>query len=1010
MNRLIYLTLAIFVFLYGGAYAQCTGTPAANTVCAGPSSGGSGFSSWRALVGADIPSIAVPWVNITGTPTTLAGYGVTTVPWADLTGTPTTLTGYGITNARTALAGAITYYVNGNSAVTSATTVAGNAILHFAAGSSTTNATTSAANNVLHFASVPVTIYVGATITDSTASVIPAGTTVTAITQFTVTLSANVTGGGVGNGDTIKWSLSTFFVGQQITDSTASVIPNATTISSIAFSTTADVTISANVTGGGVGNGDTIQWGAACGSTGASTCGIGSDSNNGTAPATPFLTTQAAVNAIIFRTDLAGFGASVTLAHGASTNYAAHCDEGPVVGLSVFQIVGDSNVTTAVGVVVNSSGAAFAVKDLCTVAFLNMSFYDRPTNNGVNYISVGTGAAGHVDVFGLTFNSMTIGTFVAASYPGATITFTGAGNQITGGANAAFSTSAGGMIDFSGVTNSFTVTNNLTWGTSFMAALNDGEFNGVVALGATGTFGNPSGQVGLRCTIANSFIFSGVDPNLYFPGGTNCVPGVVVGAIGIASGSGVNYGSAGNCLVSGGGSGTPNSYVPCAGSGVPQNNLNTQSGNYSIQTTDCGATINETGAMKTITLPAVAGFATNCVLSVYNANATRGQLLSGFPGALSTAPNNVLWPTDTVTVQLVNGAWSLQAYPARHKITASITVFVDNTNGNDANDCLASTTSACKTIQGAINYVGTWDGNTQAILVSVADGTDTTGFTVNGPFHGNPSVTITGDTATPANCIISTTAVSPVTAINGATFSIGGFTLIATVGNGIVAKNASFVTVNGAMVYGAIQTAHISSQSASTVTVTANYTISGGAQNHWNAFGGTISAAGRTITTSGTPAFSTSFANAQSLGLLSVFSNTFSGTGATGPRFSASLGGVIFTNQTSATYFPGNASGTIATAGTIDSLNGVPTASGSCSVTTQTGGNLAGTFTASGACVAGTYILTFGAAAPAGWSCNASDRTTPADTVRQTASTTTSATFAATTANSDVVSFSCTYY
>jgi hypothetical protein len=41
----------------GVAQAQnCAGQPAANTVCAGPTSGSSGFPSFRALVGADIPS------------------------------------------------------------------------------------------------------------------------------------------------------------------------------------------------------------------------------------------------------------------------------------------------------------------------------------------------------------------------------------------------------------------------------------------------------------------------------------------------------------------------------------------------------------------------------------------------------------------------------------------------------------------------------------------------------------------------------------------------------------------------------------------------------------------------------------------------------------------------------------------------------------------------------------------------------------------------------------------
>lgn len=74
------------------------------------------------------------------------------------------------------------------------------------AGSVTTNATTAAGSAVLNFASVPSWIVAGMVAFDNTSSVIPAGTTVLSKTATTVTLSANVTGGGVGNGDSISFS------------------------------------------------------------------------------------------------------------------------------------------------------------------------------------------------------------------------------------------------------------------------------------------------------------------------------------------------------------------------------------------------------------------------------------------------------------------------------------------------------------------------------------------------------------------------------------------------------------------------------------------------------------------------------------------------------------------------------------------------------------------------------------------------------------------------------------
>jgi hypothetical protein len=84
---------------------------------------------------------------------------------------------------------------------------------------------------------------------------------------------------------------------------------------------------------------------------------------------------------------------------------------------------------------------------------------------------------------------------------------------------------------------------------------------------------------------------------------------------------------------------------------------------------------------------------------------------------------------------------------------------------------------------------------------------------------------------------------------------------------------------------------------------------------------------------------------------------------------------------------------------------------GSCTVTTFAGGATAGTFVGPvGACAAGTVAITFAFTAPTGWSCDATDRTTAADTIKQTASTTTKATFAATLAASDVVQYKCIAY
>ena len=84
-----------------------------------------------------------------------------------------------------------------------------------------------------------------------------------------------------------------------------------------------------------------------------------------------------------------------------------------------------------------------------------------------------------------------------------------------------------------------------------------------------------------------------------------------------------------------------------------------------------------------------------------------------------------------------------------------------------------------------------------------------------------------------------------------------------------------------------------------------------------------------------------------------------------------------------------------------------PAGSGTCAINTQIGGNTAGAFKANGACAGGTVILTFANAASNGYVCTAQDMTTTADTLKQTAYTTTTVTFTATLANLDTVVFSC---
>lgn len=94
---------------------------------------------------------------------------------------------------------------------------------------------------------------------------------------------------------------------------------------------------------------------------------------------------------------------------------------------------------------------------------------------------------------------------------------------------------------------------------------------------------------------------------------------------------------------------------------------------------------------------------------------------------------------------------------------------------------------------------------------------------------------------------------------------------------------------------------------------------------------------------------------------------------------------------------------TVTLNGSIINTGTAPTlTTGTCSGSAWTGGAVVGKFTAP-SCAAGTIIISSLPAAPNGYICDAQDQTTPADTLKQTANSTTSCTLTSTTAASDAV-------
>lgn len=284
--------------------------------------------------------------------------------------------------------------------------------------------------------------------------------------------------------------------------------------------------------------------------------------------------------------------------------------------------------------------------------------------------------------------------------------------------------------------------------------------------------------------------------------------------------------------------------------------------------------------------------------------------VSGTDGSISVQVGNTA-PAERLEISFV-----APFLRARELLTGARTYYV-RTDGSDSNTGLAnSATGAFLTLQKAINVVyGTLDLYGNNVTIQVGNGTYTTGVLVDSPQVGKGTITLQGDTTTPSNVVISTTSADAIKVMGQAVISVKGFKLVtATSGFGILCRDSGVTFITGKMEYGACASGHILSQTAQIISESISYTISGNAPYHIRAsLTGFISVFGCTVTLTGTPAFSTAYAQVLA-GVIVASSNSWTNT-ATGTRYDATLNGVINTGGGGANYFPGNAGGTTATGG-----------------------------------------------------------------------------------------------
>jgi hypothetical protein len=247
----------------------------------------------------------------------------------------------------------------------------------------------------------------------------------------------------------------------------------------------------------------------------------------------------------------------------------------------------------------------------------------------------------------------------------------------------------------------------------------------------------------------------------------------------------------------------------------------------------------------------------------------------------------------------------------REVCTADRTYYV-RSDGSDSNTGLSNTSGAAfLTISKAILTLTTLDGNGFQAFIQVADGTYNESVTLK-QCVGFSKITLQGNTATPANCLVA----------GGSSYAFGNFgaglftntyDIKGFRGTGLYVfalEGAGANITYGNMNFGTVTGSHIFLVDNAEAIAIANYTISGGGDTHWNLqAGGILRCNSITITLTGTPAFAVAFLFQINLSGVTAVGNTFTGS-ATGIRFNITLNAVCRVGGAGVNYLPGNSAGT----------------------------------------------------------------------------------------------------
>jgi hypothetical protein len=285
------------------------------------------------------------------------------------------------------------------------------------------------------------------------------------------------------------------------------------------------------------------------------------------------------------------------------------------------------------------------------------------------------------------------------------------------------------------------------------------------------------------------------------------------------------------------------------------------------------------------------------------------------------SPDGTTW-YEGIKIAATTGAVTFPNTPvaaSREILTGSRTYYV-RTDGSNSNNGLANTSGgAWLTLQKAMDVIaGSIDLSGFNVTVNVVDGTYTGALAIK-PWVGGGTVSFIGNTATPANCIISTTSADAINHSLGALpgkVTIKGFKLRTTTsGYGMNFIQAGAFDVQN-MDFGAVASAHMLAKLGAFINFVGNYTITGSSGYHMivGPGGQIVALSGVAVTVTGTPAFAGYFAYVTNAGSIYAAGFSYSGS-ATGARYLAEKNGVFDGTGAVATFFPGNSAGSVTTGG-----------------------------------------------------------------------------------------------